>query len=342
MPLNILQLGPLSGTCLDRANALRRLGHTVQQVDLRLLLPPSIWVDRITWRLGGEWFTPWLTRRLATRLAGRHYGLCIVEGGEWMTSRVLAVLRGHCDRVINYSIDDPLGRRDGLRFRAYRRHLSCYDLCVVMRPMNVTEAIARGARDVLRVFMSADEISHAPRVLSKQDHERWDDEVLFLGTWFPERGAILKQLIERNVPLTIRGELWSKAPEWPALQRHWKGGELRGDDYAKAIQCSKVCIGLVSKGNRDQHTTRSAEIPALGSLLCAERTSDHLQMYVEGKEALFWSDAEECAAMCRFALQDEARRQTIAAAGHARVALNGHYNEDVLECIISRAMGSRP
>jgi spore maturation protein CgeB len=144
------------------------------------------------------------------------------------------------------------------------------------------------------------------------------------------------------VPLTIRGANWHKAPDWRVLRPFWKGEAIWGDEYAKAIQCAKVCLGLVSKGNRDLHTTRSSEIPALGSLLCAERTTDHLQMYEEGKEALFWSSADECAAMCHYALANDDRRQAIAIAGRARLARNGHYNEHMLQQIIARALGSHP
>ena len=110
-----------------------------------------------------------------------------------------------------------------------------------------------------------------------------------------------------------------------------------GEDYAKAIQCAKVNLGLLSKGNRDLHTTRSLEIPAIGGLLCAERTAEHLEMYMEGEEALFWSTAEECASVCRAVLDDEPRRQRIAAAGHARNLVNGNSNEKVMRAIIERA-----
>jgi spore maturation protein CgeB len=338
MALNVLQLGPISGTCLDRAHAMRRLGHTVDHLDLRQMLPKTVWVDRITWRLGGEWFGPWIIRHLRTLLANRHYDLCYVEGGEWVTAAVIRLLRDHGSRLVNYNIDDPFGPRDGARFRAYRNSLCHYDLCVVVRSENIKEALDRGARDVLCVFRSADEINHSPRTLTVEDWEQWGSEVLFLGTCFPERGAFMRRLIELGVPITIRGDDWHKAREWPVIQPHWKGGAVWGDEYAKAIQCAKVCLGLVSKGNRDLHTTRSSEIPALGSLLCAERTADHLQMYEDGKEALLWSSPEECAALCNYALENDERRQAIARAGKARVLLNGHYNEHVLQTIISRAM----
>jgi hypothetical protein len=205
-----------------------------------------------------------------------------------------------------------------------------------MRPQNMAEARSLGAKNVLHVFRSADEISHAPRCLTTQDHNRWDSEVLFLGTWFPERGPFLLELVRRGIPLNIRGDNWSRAKEWSYLEPYWKGSGIHGDDYAKAIQCAKVNLGLLSKGNRDLHTTRSLEVPALGSLLCAERTTEHLGMYQEGKEALFWGDVDECAAMCRYALEDEQRRLTIAAAGRERIVANGNYNEQAIKFILER------
>jgi spore maturation protein CgeB len=204
-----------------------------------------------------------------------------------------------------------------------------------VRTENVKEGETFGARHMLRVYRSADEVSHAPRPLSAHDHQVWDCDVLFLGTWFPERGPFLKQLIELGVPLTIQGPHWQKAREWPLLKAYWRGGAIGGDDYAKAIQCAKVNLGLLSRENRDLHTTRSLEIPALRALLCAERTSEHTAMYEEGREALFWSDALECAKKCAYALANEDRRAAIAAAGHQRVKKNGHYNEMILETLLA-------
>ncbi len=338
--MEILYLGNRSGTSLDRANALRRLGHQVEHIDLRDLLPQSIWIDRLTWRMGGQWFAPLVGSRLGPLLLGRRFDLCHVDGGEWVTPRVVELLRRHASRVINYNIDDPLGGRDRARFVAYRRSLPLYDLCVVMRAQNVREARSCGARAVTRVYMSADERTHAPRVLTAADHARWDSDVLFIGTWFPERGRLLRELSSRGVPITIHGAHWHKAPEWNELQRHWRSGPIHGDEYAKAIQCAKVNLGLLSKANRDLHTTRSLEIPALGGLLCAERTSEHLAMYTDNREALFWSDLDECAAKCRLALSDPQLRHDIALQGQARALTNGFYNEKVMQSILEVALRS--
>jgi spore maturation protein CgeB len=334
-PLGILYLGTEDGTCLDRANAYRRLGHRIDHIDVRRLLPATGWVDRITWQAGGQVFAPIVRKRLGPILADKRYDLCHVDGGEWISPSVVGILRQHAGKVISYNVDDPLGPRDKQRFAAYRAALPHYDHVFVVRDPNVEEARARGARNVTRIWRSADEVAHAPRRLADEDHARWDCEVLFLGTWMPERGPFLLRLAELGVPLTIRGNNWQKAPDWSGLSRYWKGPGVTGDDYAKAIQCARVNLGLTSKGNRDLHTQRSLEIPALGALLCGERTEDHLKLYRDGEEAVLWSTAEECAEICRILLVEERTRLRIAERGRARLLRNGHLNERVMDYLIS-------
>ena len=337
--LRILYIGTISGTCLDRANAYRRMGHEVVHLDMRQWLHPSAWIDRVTWRIGGHVFSPWLAKRMGREIrAQKPFDLCHVDNGEWVTPEVIDVLRQACGQVINYNIDDPTGPRDRARFSAYRRAAFKYDLLAVVREENVEECERLGASRVLRVWRSADEVSHAPRLMTEKTREAWQSEVLFLGTWMPERGPFLLKLIQLGVPLSIRGAHWQKAPEWEHLRDHWIGGPVSGDEYAYAIQSAKVNLGLLSKGNRDLHTTRSMEVPSLGGVLCAERTPEHRQLYQEGVEAVFWSTAQECASLCKKLLADDALRESLAAAGHRRYVSAGYSNQSVLNQIIEQVM----
>lgn len=335
-PKRILYLGAQSGTCLDRARAYQRLGHAVTHLDPRKLLPSTPWTERITWRLGGHWFAPLLQRQLSVQLQGQQFDLCHVDCGEWVTPATIALLKRHAQKVINYCIDDPTGPRDGRRFAAYRQALPDYDLVVVMRDLNVVEARNLGAKNIFRVFMSADEQSHAPRPLTEVDLKRWRADVLFLGTWMPERGPFMLELVRAGVPLTIQGAHWNKAPEWSELSAYWRGGPIGGDDYAKAIQCARINLGLLSKGNRDMHTTRSMEISALGALLCAERTAEHQALYCEGIEAIFWENAQECAAICIELLKQEAKLMSLAQGGHQRYLASAHSNQKMLSNVLQQ------
>ena len=124
-------------------------------------------------------------------------------------------------------------------------------------------------------------------------------------------------------------------PQWPLLKPHWRSANTDTvEGYAHAIGAAKVCLGLLSKGNRDLHTQRSLEIPSLGGVLCAERTAEHLALYEEDREAVFWDTPEECAAKCFALLADDSWRQAVAAAGRRRYLKNPWRNMQVIETVL--------
>ncbi len=328
--LSVLYLGPLSGTSRHRRDAFARLGHRVTTVEPRRLLPQSAWIDRIEWHLAPNLLGVQVRSRLEALLGEQRFDLAFVDSGSLLTPSAVRMLRSRCRHVANFNHDDPFGRRDWMRFAAYRRAVPEYHLLVVVRPPNAAEAKALGARKVLLHPMVSDEVAHAPRPLTEAIRLRWHSEVAFVGSWMPERGPFLLELIERGVPLSIFGPGWQKAPEWPRLREHLRADYLDGDDYAYAVQCARISLGMLSKGNRDLHTTRSMEIPSLGGLLCAERTAEHMAFYREGEEAVFWSDAAECTRVCQGLLADGQRRDAIALRGRRRSQANGYTSENLV------------
>lgn len=336
--LSILYLGQSYGTSRHRADALRRLGHSVELIDNWSFLPQHPFVKKVLGKLcyemGPAWLEPYVRRRLMAALAERRFDLIWSDQCIFIGSKTAIALKKHAKRLLTYAIDDPFGPRDKKRFSLVCEGLQHFDLIAVVRRPNVEEAYSLGVKKVVQVYRSADEIAHAPLELTDDDHARWGSDVCFVGTWMPERGPFIARLLQLGVPLTIYGNRWQKAPGWGIIKNAWRGPGVSGSDYVKAIQCAKVCLGLLSRGNRDLHTQRSAEIPYIGSLLCAERTSEHLSMYKEDEEAVFWSTPEECAEKCFALLADEERRKRIAKAGHRRCIANGYLNEPVMQKIL--------
>jgi spore maturation protein CgeB len=338
MSLNILYLGPDYGTSRHRADALRRLGHRVELIDPWAFLPQQPFIKKVigkmTYEIGPAWMEPYVRRRLLAVMEGKRFDVIWSNECELIGANTALLLKEYANWLVTYANDDPFGPRDKKRFSLYRHSINHYDSMAVVRKVNVNEAYAHGARKVIQVPFTADEIAHAPLDLPPEEKVRWASEVTFIGTWMPERGPFLTRLLELGVSLTIYGDRWQKAREWPILKKAFRGPGLVGDAYAKAIQGTKVCLGLLSKGNRDLHTTRSAEIPYIGSVLCAERTEEHLYMYQEDEEAVFWSTAEECAEKCFALLADEERRNRIAKAGRRRCMNSGYLNEPVMRRIL--------
>lgn len=322
-----------------RVRALRRLGHQVEALyyDALTGVPELVLMKLLRLRVGNL-VDLWSRRGLARSPAlVECYDLVFLNQPRILGPRCYRLLRSRSRSIVSYVNDDPFGHRYVPHWKLFLKTLPQNDLVAVSRDLNVPEAKELGARRVLRVPFPADEELHRPIELSPEERERWASEVLFIGTWFPERGPFLLELLERGVPLTIWGGNWEKAPEWPALREHVLGGPLRGEDYVKAIRAAKIALGLLSKDNRDQCTRRSMEIPAIGTLLCAERTPEHCSLYEEGREAVFFDDARECAEACRALLADEARRFAIAEAGHRRFLQNGATNRGMLERILEAA-----
>ena len=288
-------------------------------------------------RTGALGLGRFIRSRILEAIGSKEFDLVWVNAGDLICPEIVRDLKQQARFVINYNSDDPYGPRDGNKWRQYLRSVPFYDLVAVVRDCNIAEAFKAGARDVMRVHRSSDEIAHAPRKLSSSDLAKWGSEVAFIGTWMPERGPFLARLAERGVPLTIWGNRWPKAKEWPILRPYWRGpGLYECYDYAIAVQCAKVCIGLLSKENRDLCTRRSFEIPQLGGVFCAERTSEHLALYAEDVEAVFWNDPDECAEKCKRLLNDETWRNQVAQKGRLRAIQNGTRNETVMNQIISR------
>jgi spore maturation protein CgeB len=335
---SLLFIGRDSGTSRHRANAFERIGFDVTIIDPFSFLPKSNLVGRWTWHTGGLCLEDYIYKRVLGAIPSRVFGWVYVDGGELVGPDLVRALKSF-GKIVNYNIDDPFSQRDGRRFRLYLQALPIYDLVVVLRDCNISEAYSHGAQDVMRVTMSADEVAHAPSKVSAARTVELKSEVLFVGTWMPERGPLLAKLIELGVPLSIYGLRWQKAPEWDRLRQAWRAPGLYTDeDYAAAIRGAKVNIGLLSKGNRDQSTTRSFEIPALEGVLCAERTDEHMSLYEEQVEAVFWSTAEECAAKCRALLEDETSRENMRARGRRRCLANGSMNEAVLQRIAHKVV----
>jgi len=348
--MKILYLGRNSGTSAQRAAAMVRLGHDVASLDPSSMIPAGSWMSRWVWRTGALGVSGIVRRRSLKAIAGARFDsspfdpaspfdLAWIDSGEMVDARFVRELKKRIPIVVCYNADDPFGDRDGMRWRAYRRAVPFYDLLVVVRVPNIEEARRAGAKRVMHVYRSADEVAHAPHRLSPEEREKWGSEVVFVGTAFPERGPFFAELIRLGVPLTLYGERYDRLPEWGSLKPHWRGEDTSTvEGYAKAICAAKISLGLLSKGNRDLHTSRSLEIPALGGLFCAERTSEHSALYEENREAVFWTGPEECAAKCRSLLNDDAWRSSVAAQGRRRYLDSPWQNMRVVQSILEAAV----
>jgi len=345
--LNILFFGDNRhfSTACHRAKALERIGHRVTHFNPEENLSAffkSPLMRAINFRSGYRLVQPSVQRKLKQILqSGVKPDVVWVDNGEFFGRKCLQILKQFNCPVILYSIDDPTGKRDGHRFDSLLEGINLYDVIAVVRTKTAEDFEALGAKKVIRVMMCYDEIAHAPYQNEAEIPAKFKSEVAFIGTWMrnENRDQFIKVLIDAGISVSIWGDRWKKSKYFSALKPYYRGANLGGKDYIAAIQGAKICLGLLSKGNRDLHTTRSMEVPYAGGLLCAERTSEHLALYEDGKEAVFWNDAHECATLCKKLLAGD-NIETIKKAGMKKVRALKLGNEDICKLILEKGLSN--
>jgi len=335
--------GFLGSTSAQRAEALKRLGHRVELLDPYKAFQKNFVGLRgsLNFRSGYRLLQSGLEKWLKNETEKlQRPDIIWVDMGELFGRGCLEILKSLSCPIVLYNIDDPTGGRDGRRFDLLLRSIKSYDVIVVVRNSTRDELVKLGAKRVIRVFRNYDEVMHRPFDSLQDIPQNLRSEVVFVGTWmrYEKRDEFLLRLIEKGVPVSIWGDRWQKSPNFEKLKANWRGNALYGRDYVAAIQGSKICIGMLSKGNRDDHTTRSLEVPFAGGLLCAERTDEHLELYEENVEAVFWKDADECASVCLRLLNDEAEREQIRKNGMRKVRSLKLGHEDLCREILEHVM----
>lgn len=339
--MKIFYIGSLSrgATSRQRAEALKRLGHEVIAKDPYVELGGTLkgFVgSRIHYRTGYR-----LVQSRAAAFIDRNRSdiassdIVWIDGGELFGKSIVRDIARGPAKVVLFNADDPTGARDGRRFDSLVEALPEYDLCVTVRDETRDEFAALGAT-ALKTWRGVDEIVHAPTEPGEVVPDIYKGGITFVGTWIrgENRDEILASLVKAGLPISIWGARWERSPYWPDLKASWKGGALHDREYAWALGSADGCLGFMSHANRDRHTHRSLEIPYCGSVLIAERTSDHLEMFTDGAEALLWSTAEECASQCDLILSNPGLREEISRAGRARILSLGVENQTVLNGIL--------
>ncbi|AYQ30777.1 glycosyltransferase [Runella sp. SP2] len=342
--MNILYIGDLrpAMTSFHRSQALERIGANVIPIDpfnvFQSVFSNPLW-GRIHYYTGYLFFQKnienWLKLQL-TKLPS--INLVWVDSGELIGPKALTILKSLKVPVVLYNNDDPTGRRDSNRFKLLLKALPEYDVCVVVRDSTYEDLVKKkGLKNVIQVWRSYDEVAHAPFENYSDIPQKFKSDIAFIGTWIKDEGRdrFILDLAKKGVNVSVWGDRWPKSPYWRELTPYFRGGALQGRDYVAAIQGAKLVLGLLSKGNRDNHTQRSLEVPYAGGLLCAERTSDHLSMYKEMEEAVFWKDIDECSQIYHTLIKDSVLREKIREAGMKKVRKLKTGNEDLCKLVLT-------
>ncbi len=324
-------------TSAQRIRALESLGHIVIAIDASAPKHGSVW-SGIHYRAANFVFRNGLTvclpdlghlneRIIQSSHSGIRWDLLWLDKPLVVKPETIRKFRcaNPAARVISYSPDDMFARHNqSAQFLAILRYIDAF---ITTKSYNVEELKELGCAMVLFVDNGYDPATHRPFELTEQERKKFGGPVGFIGAYEIDRALFMNFLADNGVSVRIWGpRTWKgfmNAHPDPNLRIEYR--ELLGDDYARAISAFDINLCFLRKINRDLQTTRSIEIPACSGFMLAERSSEHLQLFREGKEAAFFSTREELLHKVHFYLERPHERIQIARAGRER-CIQGGYN----------------
>lgn len=233
---------------------------------------------------------------------------------QWLASLNIPV-------KLHYSPDDVSNSYNTTE--DYLQHESMWDLIITTKSFNVTELYERGAKEVLFVWSAYDSAWH--HLAAARHPETFD--VGFIGSDRPDRADLLHDVgVAFGTKAVVAGSMSRNAKVRrssavllpPAF----------GENFSELVTRVTANLVLLNSDNRDLHTCRSFEVPAAGGLVVAPRTSEHLQMFKESSEALFFDDESELFSHLDWILAHHDCAKKIALAGHQRVLAGSNSYRD--------------
>ena len=321
-----------------RMRALKRLGHEVRGVHTIEPWRRVSWFQRqVQRRLGRGSVIDEINNEVLRAARDFRPDLVWAEKQEYLRSETLETLRSTGSRLVHFT-PDPYFTLELKRTPLMDQALTSFDVLVYCKAYERAQYQALGKP---LIYMPLGYCDQTHRPLPSND-PRWCCSVGFLGGWEPRRERLLHDVAVSGIDLKIWGGYWDFLTDgrW-TLRRHiilrqlaanddfkfhpdellsraWQGGEVYGDSYANALTGAKIGLGLLRTVCPDQHTTRTFEIPACGSMLLADRTEEHLSFFEEGVEAEFFGSREEMLDKLSFYISHEGARVRVAEAGHDR------------------------
>jgi hypothetical protein len=336
--MKILYAGSLSpnDSALYRLWALERLGHQVIPVNSIPYSPSNPKLRAVVFRLAMGPHVDRLNRDIIEIAERERPDAVWADKLLWMKPKTVDRLRSLGIVTVSYMIDNPFGPRQDPGWRLYMKAIPHYDLHVVQRDKNIEDYRSRGARDVIKIQTAYEPTLHFPPPEGWSDRDR-NRDVSFLGTPYDNRAAVLSNLSQEfNVVISGSPRHWGRALTPEQFAKLYREGELYRDQYREAIWRSKINLSFITHSNQDEFVHKSFEIAGCGGFLLAERSQGHLDRFVEGEEAVFFTGYDELVEKIRRYLPDEEARNRIAAAGHRRAERDGYHNDRQVGLIVER------
>ena len=317
-------------------NAAETLSMAARFCDVRAAFDASAWRRKLDWWARGHRPSRLAEFSAEVVAAAREHraDLLLAVGLAPLTAAALDQLGALGVLRINFLTDDPWNPVHEAPW--FFAALARYDWVFSPRDANLARLRSVGPRAEFLPFAYAPEIHFPEPASTDAERASLGADVMLAGGADPDRVALVAGLLAAGLRVAVYGGYWDRYGTTRAAAR----GFLDAPGVRKATCSASTCLCIVRRANRDGHSMRSFEVPAMGGCLLAEDTPDHRRMFgPEGECALYFTGPGDAAEKIRTVLADPARGAALAAAAHRRITAGPNTYADRLQAMIDLCGG---
>lgn len=285
--------------------AAQRVGIRTLLCDTNMAWPRHTIRQKFLWHYGGRRpLRMRLFEKLLLEKAAEFRPECIITTGMApLTGSTIRLLRRMGSRCVNFSTDDPFNPRG--RGEWFLKALPQYDVVFTPRRANEDELRARGCRKVVYLPFGYDDHLFHPIDDAMPDA---NSDLMFAGVGDEDRVPIIAAAISGGLRVRLYGINWDRFEPTRGITR----GQADIPTLRRAISSCRIALCLVRRSNRDGHSMRTFEVPAVGACMVVEDTAEHRDIFGEEDERVcYFRDPEEMVSKAKRLLQDVPSRERL-------------------------------
>jgi spore maturation protein CgeB len=248
--------------------------------------------------------------------------IAIITGGHRISADTIHRLKSLGVLCVLWTIDAPSDFQPILDAAPFYDHIFCQG----------TEAIElldkAGIKGAQWLPMACDSDYHHPVECTDEDKKKYGSDIVFVGSCYPERAALLEKLVDFD--LAIWGPGWDALAYHSPLRLCLRGAHTTPAEWLKIYSASKIV--LATHYHDPQHrfpvyqaSPRVFEALACGSLLLCDDQRDVFSLFQDGVHLVKFMNITDLIDKVKYYLSHPHARTAIAVQGRRSVAENHTY-----------------
>lgn len=256
--------------------------------------------------------------------------IAIITGGHRISGKTIEKLKEQKIKTVLWTIDAPSNFRPILNASMY------YDLIFCQGSEAVEMLNGSGIANAKWLPMACDPEYHYPVKLQEHDRIKYECDLAFVGSFYPNRAKLFEKLTQYN--LAIWGPGWNKLDKSSPLKANLRGESVRPESWIKIYSASKIVLAPhyqapCNKFPVYQASPRIFEAMSCGAFLITDEQRDVLSLFKDGSHLAIYQNSNDLINKVEYYLTHPEERKRISEKGRMEVLKKHTYQHRIKELI---------